>query len=104
MHMAREVDVAGSGWFRCVSVCGAAVQRALEAANGKDVHVLGGADVVRQALAAGIVDELTIIIAPVVLGAGKRLFDGFSDSLELEQLGVRQSPHATFIDYRVKPS
>jgi hypothetical protein len=37
-----------------------------------------------------------------VLGAGKRLFDGFSRSLELEHRGVRQSQYATFIDYRVK--
>jgi dihydrofolate reductase len=78
-----------------------AVERALEAAHGKDVHVMGGADVIRQALDAGIVDELTIIIAPVVLGGGKRLFEGFSRSLDLEHLGVRQSPFATFIDYRV---
>jgi dihydrofolate reductase len=62
---------------------------------------MGGADVLRQALAAGLVDELTIIVAPVVLGGGKRLFDGFSQSLDLEQLGVRQSPFATFIDGRV---
>ncbi len=40
----------------------------------------------------------------MTLGAGKRLFDGFSGSLELEHLGVRQSPFATFIDYRVKKS
>jgi dihydrofolate reductase len=84
-------------------VCGVkeAVERAVEAAQGKDVHVMGGADVIRQALAAGLVDELTIIIAPVVLGAGKRLFEGFSNSLDLEHLGVRQSRYATFIDYRV---
>jgi dihydrofolate reductase len=63
---------------------------------------MGGADLIRQALAAGLVDELTIIIAPVTLGARKRLFDGFSESLELKHLGVRQSPFATFIDYRVK--
>jgi dihydrofolate reductase len=63
---------------------------------------MGGAEIIRQALAAGIVDELTIIIAPVVMGAGKRLFDGFSQSLDLEHLGVRQSPHATFIQYRVQ--
>ena len=49
-----------------------------------------------------VVEELTIIVAPVVLGGGKRLFEGFSKSLELEHLGVRQSPFATFIDYRVK--
>jgi dihydrofolate reductase len=52
--------------------------------------------------ARGRVHELTIIVAPVVLGGGKRLFDGFTTSLELEHLVVRQSPHATFIDYRVK--
>ena len=52
--------------------------------------------------AATLVDELTIIIAPVILGAGRRLFDGFGGSLELEHLGVRQSPFATFIDYRVQ--
>ena len=76
--------------------------RRSEAAGDKDVHVMGGADVIRQALDAGLVDELTIIVAPVVLGGGKRLFEGFTQSLELEHLGVRQSPFATFIDYRVK--
>jgi dihydrofolate reductase len=81
---------------------GEAIKRAKAAAGEKDVNVMGGADVIRQALAAGAVDELTIIIAPVVLGAGKRLFDGFTHSLELEHLGVRQSPFATFVDYRVK--
>jgi len=57
-----------------------------------------------RALDAGIVDELSIVVAPVVLGGGKRLFDGFERSLDLEHLGVRQSPHATFIAYRVKGS
>jgi hypothetical protein len=38
----------------------------------------------------------------VILGGGKRLFDGFTKSLDLEHLGVRQSPYATFIEYRVK--
>ena len=78
-----------------------AVTRARAAAGDKDVNVMGGADVIRQALAAGLVDELSIIVAPVVLGGGKRLFDGFEQSVELEHLGVRQSRHATFIDYRV---
>ena len=80
----------------------AAVERARAAAGDKDVHVMGGADVIRQALAAGLVDELSIIVAPVVLGGGKRLFEGFPQSLDLEHLGVRQSRFATFIDYEVK--
>jgi dihydrofolate reductase len=90
--------------FTFVSGVEAAVERAVEAAGGKDVLIMGGADVIRQALAAGLIDELTIITAPVVLGAGKRLFEGFSQSLELEHIGVRQSPFATFVDYRVKTS
>ena len=62
---------------------------------------MGGADVLRQALDAGLVDELSIVVAPVILGGGKRLFEGFTKSLDLTQLGVRQSEFATFIDYRV---
>jgi dihydrofolate reductase len=92
------------GAFTFVSGVEQAVGRAVRAAGGKDVHVMGGADVIRQALEAGLVDELTIIVAPVVLGAGKRLFEGFSSSLDLEHLGVRQSDYATFIDYRVRDS
>src|SRR4051795_13238665 len=87
--------------FRFVDGVGAAIERARDAAGDKDVHVMGGADVIRQALAAGLVDELTIIVAPVILGDGKRLFEGFDQSLELEHIGVRQSPLATFLDYRV---
>src|SRR5262249_2317161 len=78
-----------------------AVERAKEAAGGKDVFVMGGADVSGQALEAERGDELTVTRAPVSLGTGKRLFDGFTTLLELEQLGVRQSRYATFIDYRV---
>jgi dihydrofolate reductase len=98
----RPEEEPEGGAFTFVSGVREAVARAADAASEKDVHVMGGADVIRQALEEGLVDELSIIIAPVVLGAGKRLFDGFTTSLELEQLGVRQSPFATFIDYRVK--
>jgi dihydrofolate reductase len=97
----RPEEEPEGGAFTFVSGVEAAVERAREAAGDKDVNVMGGAQIIRQALAAGIVEELTIIIAPVVLG-GKRLFDGFSTSLDLEHLGVRQSPFATFVDYRVK--
>ena len=98
----RPEEEPDGGEFTFVDGVEAAVERAREAAGDKDVHVMGGADTIRQALEAGLVDELTIIIAPVVLGDGKRLFEGFSRSLELEHLGVRQSEFATFIDYRVK--
>jgi dihydrofolate reductase len=98
----RPEEQPEGGAFTFVPGVEAAVERAREAAGGKDVNVMGGADIIRQALEAGIVDELTIIIAPVVLGGGKRLFEGFTTSLDLEHVGVRQSPFATFVDYRVK--
>ena len=98
----RPEEEPEGGAFTFVPGVEEAVDQAREAAGDKDVHVMGGADVIRQALEAGIVDELTIIIAPVVLGRGKRLFEGFTTSLDLEHLGVRQSPFATFVDYRVK--
>lgn len=79
-----------------------AATRAKEAAREKNVNVMGGAETIRQALEADLVDELTIIIAPVILGAGKRLFEEFTKDIELEHLGVRQSQFATFIDYRVR--
>lgn len=90
--------------FTFISGVEAAVERAVEVAGGKNVHVMGGGETIRQALAAGLVDAFTLIIAPVVMGAGKRLFDGFPHSLDLEQTGVRQSQFATFIDYRVTAS
>ena len=97
----RPEEEPEGGAFTFVSGVEEAVARAVEAAGGKDVHIMGGADVIRQALEAGLVEELTIIVAPVVLGGGKRLFEGFSDSFDLEHLGVRQSQYATFIDYRI---
>ena len=95
-----EDEPAGAG-FTFVGGLDEALARAREAAGGKDVQVMGGADLIRQALASGQVEELTITIAPVVLGGGKRLFEGFDESLDLEHLALRQSPFATHITYRV---
>jgi dihydrofolate reductase len=78
-----------------------AIERARGAAGDKDVSVMGGGDIIRQALRAGYVDELSISIAPVVLGAGKRLFEGFEEPLKLEPMRSLQSPFATHITYRV---
>ena len=79
-----------------------AIERARAAAGDKDVSIGGGADVIRQGLDAGIVDELHIIVAPVILGGGKHLFDDFTKSLDLENRRVRQSRWATFIEFGVK--
>ena len=98
----RPEEEPDGGQFSFVNGVEEAVARAEEAAGDKDVHIMGGADIIRQALEADLVDELTIIVAPLTLGGGKRLFEGFSKSIQLEHAGLRQSPFATFIDYRVK--
>lgn len=79
-----------------------AIAQARTAAGDRNVGIGGGGDVIRQALAAGHLDELTITVAPVILGGGKRLFEGFDKDITLEHLGrVRQSPFATHVRYRV---
>ena len=86
--------------FVFVDDLGTALRRAREAAGDKAVSIGGGADVIRQALAAGEVDELYLSTAPVVLGAGKPLFDG-SLELDLQPLAVHQSRWATHVRYGV---
>jgi dihydrofolate reductase len=98
----RPEDQPDGDDFRFVGSLDEAIAKARGVAGDKVVNIMGGADVIRQALASGAVEELTVIVAPIILGSGKRLFDGFDRRIELEHRGVRQSPFATFIDYRVK--
>jgi dihydrofolate reductase len=98
----RLEDQPTDGEFIFVDSVPGAVSKAKAAAGDKDVHVMGGAQTIRQALDGDLVDQLTLIVAPVILGAGKRLFDRFTRSLDLDQLGVTQSDFATFIDYAVR--
>jgi len=78
-----------------------ALDRAGREAAGRDVCITGGADVIRQGLAAGVVDLLGVSVAPVILGAGKRLFDGFTRDVDLRINRVHASPWATHILYDV---
>ena len=98
----RPDEEPDTGEFRFVRGFTQAIDRALEAAGEKAVSIGGGGDVIRQGLEAGIVDELHIIVAPVILGGGKRLFEDFTTSLDLENRGVRQSRWATFIEFAVR--
>ncbi|MFN2489665.1 MAG: dihydrofolate reductase family protein [Actinomycetota bacterium] len=97
----RPEDAPADAGFTFVNGLDEAIARAREAAASKDVFVMGGADVIRQALRAGHVEELSISIAPVVLGGGKRLFYDFDETVSLEHLRLLQSPFATHISYRV---
>ncbi len=103
-HRVHEAPGPESG-FRFVGDFETAVGLAREAAGDRDLGFVGGADTIRQALARGLVDELSISTAPVILGRGKRLFDGFERDLDLEIAGVHSSRFATHVTYRVaRPS
>ena len=79
-----------------------ALERAREAAGGKDVMLWGGAQVVDQYLAAGLLDELELHIVPVLLGGGARLFDDLGGAeIQLEQVRAVEAPGVTHLKYRV---
>ena len=77
-----------------------ALAQAREAAGSKDVAIAGGADTVRQYLSAGLIDELRLHIAPIILGSGERLLEGVAD-LSLEPTEVGGSRLVTHVRYRV---
>jgi dihydrofolate reductase len=79
----------------------AALEQAKEVAGDQSIDIAGGASTVRQAFAAGAIDELHLDIAPVVLGGGESMFDGIEDP-GLEPVEVSHSPLATHIRYRVR--
>jgi dihydrofolate reductase len=77
-----------------------AIALAKKAAGNKDVKLSGGSPG-KQALLAGLVDEIIIHLAPYLLGGGIRLFDSLPDGVRLEKLTVSDGPFATHIRYRV---
>lgn len=83
----------------------AAVDRARAAAGDKDVLIAGGLSIAQQAIAAGLVDEISMHIAPVLMGKGARLLDHIRDSpIQLTQLHAYQGEAATHVRYRVERS
>ena len=79
-----------------------ALDQARRAAGGKDILIGGGASTINQYLAAGLVDEVNVSIAPRFLGGGARLFDNLGHSLpHLEQLRVIDAPGVVHVRYRI---
>ncbi len=95
-----EMD-GGTTFFFVTDGIEAALASAREAAGDRDVMIAGGASCVNQYLAAGVIDELVLHIAPVVLGDGARLFAGVGPDVRLEVLATSGSAAATHITYRV---
>jgi len=81
-----------------------ALDQARAAAGGRDVSLAGGASVVQQYLAAGLLDELVISIVPRLLGGGARLLEGLGDPLpNLEQLEAVPAPGVVHVRYGLTP-
>jgi dihydrofolate reductase len=80
----------------------AALELAKEHADGKTVTVMGGADLGRQYIRAGLVDEVSIHLVPVLLGGGIRMFDELGgEHVQLEVSRVLDTPSATHLRFRV---
>ena len=99
-HRPHDVVVKGETTFVTDGI-ESAIAQARAAAGDKKVHVMGGASVIQQALQAGLVDSLHLHVAPVVLGAGTRLFDNLTDPIELERTEVVESQFGTHLRFRV---
>lgn len=99
-HEHEPIEMAGGTTFHFVTTGLADALRRARAASGGDVDVAGGASTVRQAIAAGELDELTLSIVPLALGGGERILDG-SVRPRLEQLESESSDLATHVRYRV---
>ena len=100
-HHDREPLTLSDTTFRFVTDgIESALEQATEAADGKDVLVGGGAQIINEYLAAGLVDELELSVVPLLLGGGARLLEGV-DNLKLEQLRAVEAPGVAHLKYRV---
>lgn len=101
-HEREPIEMEGGTVFHFVTEgFDAALAKAREAAGpDENVSIAGGASTVNQALAAGVVDELTLHVVPVTLGAGERLFAGVDD-LRMTVVDATTSPGATHVRYSI---
>lgn len=80
-----------------------ALEQGRAAAAGKDVMIGGGAAVINEYLAAGLVDELELHVVPLLLSGGARLFEGVNSDLTLQQVRAVEAPGMTHLKYRTTP-
>ncbi len=101
-HSRKSLTMEGGTTFHFVSDgIESALAQANDAAGDRDIWLGGGASVVNQYLDAGLVDELDISIAPIILGRGERLFAGVDPSrLKLHQIRAADAPGVTHIKYQ----
>jgi len=100
-HAHEPIEMDGGTTFHFVTEgFDAALEQARSVAGDQEIAIAGGASTTRQALAAGVIDELVLDISPVILGSGERLLDGVEDP-GLRPIVVIASPHATHVRYAI---
>ena len=101
-HERAPLEMEGGTTFHFVTDgIESALDQAREAAGDQDVMLAGGAAVFNQYLAAGLVDEVDLSVAPILLKGGERLFEGLGDrEIELEQLEAVEAPGVVHVRYR----
>ena len=103
-HQREPLEMEGGTTFHFVTDgIESALEQAKEAAAGKDVSLGGGASAAQQYLAAGLVDEMTLNVAPVMLGEGERLFEGIGSSPRaVELIEAVDAPDVSHLRYRLR--
>jgi dihydrofolate reductase len=101
-HEREAVEKAGGTTFNFITDgIQSALDQAREAAGDKDIAIAGGADAAQQYLNAGLVNQVRLHIAPVILGSGRSLLEGINPALRLEQTAAVAGNGVTHITYRV---
>jgi dihydrofolate reductase len=102
-HEREPVEKEGGTTFHFVTEgAESALEQARAAAGDKDVSIAGGADVAQQYLRAGAIDDVTLHLAPVLLGGGVSLFGDLGTDLRLMLTNVLEAPLATHLQYQVE--
>ena len=102
-HEREPVEKKGGTTFHFVTEgAESALEQARAAAGDKDVSIAGGADVAQQYLRAGAIDDVTLHLAPVLLGGGVSLFGDLGTDLRLMLTNVLEAPLATHLQYQVE--
>lgn len=103
-HPREPLELQGTTFHFVTDGIESALEQARAAAGDQDVAISGGAQTVNEYLAAGLIDELRLSIAPFVLGAGERLFTGVGE-LELEPVSAVANELVTHLSYRaIRPA
>jgi dihydrofolate reductase len=102
-HEREALELKGTTFTFVTDGIESALEQAREAAGAKNITLGGGADVAQQFLNAGLLDEINLHVAPVILGGGRRLFDGLDPArVGVEQTAATGSPAVAHLSYRLR--